>query len=191
MPAGPSTHLSLLGRLEDHEDGAAWFDFHRKYAELIIRVSRAHRMQAADCDDVLQEVLVELTRSTRNFRPERGRFRSYLQTIVKRAIYRRFRQTAQQTAQSSLEGAAETPPVEDAIWEVEWRKHHIRRAMETIETEFSETNRLAFMHMTASARTAQETADLLGISTDQAYQAKSRIIKRLAEIIEQQIEVEG
>jgi RNA polymerase sigma-70 factor (ECF subfamily) len=188
--------MSLLGRLRNPEDAAAWFDFHQRYAELISRVGRAHGLQPADREDVVQDVLIELTRSFADARydPERGRFRSYLKTMVQRAVFRRFRQNGRQTRQPSTTPANGRPPSSDnadRIWEREWRSHHLRRAMRTIEVEFSEINRHAFMLLTVNGRSARATADALGISEAQAYQAKSRILARLSELVEQQVREEG
>lgn len=188
--------MSLLGRLRDPKDAAAWFDFHQRYAELISRVGRAHGLQAADREDVVQDVLIELTRSFADARydPARARFRNYLKTIVQRTVFRRFRQKGREPRQplsaSAEPGAAATDAAE-RIWEREWRSHHLRRAMRTIEVEFSEINRHAFMLLTVNGRTARETAEALGISESQAYQAKSRILGRLSDLIEQQVGEEG
>ena len=64
------------------------------------------------------------------------------------------------------------------------------RAMKTIEAEFGERDRLAFAQSAQLGRPATEVAAGLGVSVNQVYQAKSRILRRLAELVAAQIEEE-
>jgi DNA-directed RNA polymerase specialized sigma24 family protein len=86
---------------------------------------------------------------------------------------------------------AETVDAEtEAIWEQEWRSHHVERAMRVIEVEFGEKDRQAFRLYAQEGRGAAETADALGLSVDQVYQAKSRILRRLGEVVSSQLQSE-
>jgi len=90
----PSTHLSLLLLLllASGEDPEAWQVFHERYGELIRDYGRRRGLQASDCDDLLQTVLLSLTKALPAFRydPEKGSLRGYLKTIALRAIFKRF-----------------------------------------------------------------------------------------------------
>jgi len=86
--------------------------------------------------------------------------------------------------------AAGDPALEQA-WEEEWRDHHLRLAMRTIAVEFDQQYRAAFQAYALDGRDARETANMLGMSVDGVYQCKSRILKRIGELIEQQIQEEG
>lgn len=79
----------------------------------------------------------------------------------------------------------------DLLWDEQWRQYHLRQAMRTIEAEFSEADRQAFQHYALAGHSASETASILGLSIDQVYQAKSRILRRIAELVDQQIRDEG
>ena len=73
-----ATHTTLLARLSQGSDGAAWAEFHERYGELIRRFARSRSMQSSDCDDILQEVLLSLSKTMPTFQydPTRGKFRS-------------------------------------------------------------------------------------------------------------------
>lgn len=196
MRAQVSTHTTLLCRLADPEDSAAWREFHARYGELIQSFARRRGLQQADCEDLMQEVLVGLTRSMPGFEydPARGRFRSFLKTVVVRAISRRFRQSV--PSSSLVDGGGMDFPHEDGDeaegqWELEWRQYHLRRALHAVEMEFSHADVTAFRHYAIDGADPQSTADLLGLSVNQVYKAKSNILKRLGEIIAVQIEEEG
>jgi len=196
VAAGVTTHTTLLARLADRDDQTAWREFAERYGELIRGVARRHNLQAADCEDVLQEVLIGLSRLMPGFRydPARGRFRTFLRTLVLRAIYRRFRQKGDQPPQSYDEAGAdavvEDPSLEQA-WEQEWQQYHVRRAMQVIVAEFGPADRAAFDAYVVEGGDARQTADALGLSVDSVYQAKSRILRRLTQLVEEQVQEEG
>jgi RNA polymerase sigma factor (sigma-70 family) len=197
LPNGQATSATFLARLAHGPDQAQWYEFLARYGELILSIARRHGLQRSDCEDVLQESLLEMTRSIEGFRydPSRGRFRNYLRQIVTRATYRRIRQKYAASRQQSTNDCDVAAPTElehgEAVWELEWRRHHVRQALRTIEAEFSELNRTAFMMCVCHGGSPLAVAESLGISVDQVYQTKSRILKRLLAVIEQQIAEEG
>ena len=193
MPAQTSTHATLLIRLQAAGDGAAWGDFVRRYGSLIRAVAHRHGLQAADADDVLQDVLLGLSKAMPSFEydPNRARFRTFLQKIVQRAIFRKFRQKGGNGGIESMATIAEDESRADEIWEADWRQYHMRRAMETIEVEFGPRDREIFSIYVGEGRAAAETAEAVGVNIDQVYQAKSKILARLSELIAVQIEEEG
>jgi RNA polymerase sigma factor (sigma-70 family) len=190
------THATLLARVAEGTDPAAWGDFYARYGELIRAFCRRKGLQAADVDDVTQDVLMSLTRAMPGFHydPKKGSFRGYLRTIVTHAIYRRFCQKRGEArlpeieettriAQSDIEG--------EQHWEAEWRQYHLRRALATVSGEFGESDLRAFELYALSGRAAPEVAEEIGMSVDSVYQAKSRVLKRLSAVIEQQVQEEG
>jgi RNA polymerase sigma-70 factor (ECF subfamily) len=196
MFAQTTTHASLLARLADGQDPAAWREFHERYDELIRGFARRQNLQPADCDDVAQDVLLALSKAMPGFRydPTKGKFRSYLKTVVLHTIFKRAKRKPGEVNLEYIEeathAATEDKDIEE-IWEEEWRQYHIRLARRRIELEFSEADRAAFEAYALGGRDARETAQALGMSVDQVYQAKSRILKRLSELINQQVAEEG
>ncbi len=191
-----STHATLLHRLSAGQDPAAWREFCDRYSELIQAFARRRGLQSADCDDVVQETLLALSKSMPQFRyePAKGKFRSYLKTVVLHIIFRRSRQKAGEVPLEEVEAVANRAAADqdtDAQWETEWRQYHLRVAMLTIEAEFNQKDRAAFDAYAVAGRDVRETADALDMSADQVYQAKSRILKRLGRLVEQQTLEEG
>jgi RNA polymerase sigma-70 factor (ECF subfamily) len=184
------THVSLLARLTAGTDVAAWADFQSRYGDLIRGVCVRRGLQAADSDDVLQDVLIALTKAMPGFvyDPSRGRFRSYLRTVVSHAILKRVRQTGPVGGLSGVEGAGEE---EDRVWEDEWRHHHFRVAMRAVGEEFGARDMAAFRMYALDGRSAEVVGTELGMSVDSVYQVKSRVLKRLAARIEEQVREEG
>lgn len=186
-----ATHTTLLARLADAGDAHAWHDFLARYGDLIRGFCLRRGLQAADCEDIQQEVLLALTKSMGQFRydPAKGLFRSYLKTVVMNAISRRLCQNTAHAGLSQASAVGDTDSEEH--WEQEWRQHHFRQAMKIVESEFSESDRRAFTMYAVEGRGVQDTARELNLSTDAVYQAKSRILRRLGQLIEGQIAEEG
>ncbi len=191
-----TTHASLLARLSDGGDALAWKDFADRYEELLRAFCRRQGVVGSDADDVLQDVLLALTKAMPGFAydPARGKFRSYLKTTTLHAIFRRTRQNRGTIGLGEVSTAAHAPSTEDATeqaWESEWRQYHLRLAMRSIRAEFNSTDVAVFEAYVGAARDAEEVATDLRISVDRVYQAKSRILKRLGELIAMQVEEEG
>jgi RNA polymerase sigma-70 factor (ECF subfamily) len=195
VPEETTTRASLLARLADGSDPAAWGEFCSRYEDLILGFARRQGLQEADCRDVLQDVLLALTRAMPGFRydPGRGRFRAYLKTVVLHAIFRSSRQKHGQVDLGELEAAVESAAGDAALdgqWEAQWRRCHLQRAMRLIEAEFNAADRAAFEAYALRGADARETAAGLGMSVEQVYQAKSRILRRLTALIEEQVREE-
>lgn len=196
MLTGTQTHATLLARLAGDDAPAAWPEFVSRYGDLIRGFARRRGLQTADVDDVTQDVLVSLSKALPGFRydPAKGKFRSYLKTVVVRAIAKKSLQRRGEFTLLDLDGATRDgldAPDAESHWEVEWRQYHVRLAMRTINSEFNEADRSAFELYALHGREARDVASDLGLSVDQVYQAKSRITRRLAQLIEAQVQDEG
>lgn len=193
---GQTTHATLLARLSDGNDRGAWAEFLDRYSDLIRGFARRQGVQQAECDDVLQDVLIALTKAMPGFSydPAKGKFRSYLKTVVLHVIYRKSCQTKGLQSLEHLEELTALGVADEAVeaqWEAEWRQYHLRLAMKTIGAEFNDADRQAFERYALAGEEAQKTAESLQMSVEQVYQAKSRILRRLGDLIDLQIQDEG
>ena len=134
--AWQTTRPSLLERVRDPANEAAWAEFDRSYGELILRYCHRCGLQHSDAEDVRQIVLMSLASALRSFeyRPQRGRFRSYLGRVVRNAVTRHAtRPDGRIPVLCMDETAADaTDEPRDGQWEQEWVAHHLRQAMQTI-----------------------------------------------------------
>jgi len=191
-----STHASFLVELADG-DQAAWHKCYDRYGELVRAVSHKSGLQANDCDDVLQEVMEALAKRLPTFKydPARGKFRDYLKEIARNVIRRR--NSCQNSGEIPLEdigGPSAAVPKEaefEKLWEDQWRQYHLRLAMRIVEEELNDRDLEAFRQYAVEGVDVQTVAATLGMSGEQVYQAKSRILRRLREIIREQVEAEG
>ncbi len=191
-----TTHATLLRRLSDGVDPQAWNEFQQRYGELIRGFSRRRGLQLADAEDVMQDVMMALVRTMPGFQydPAKGKFRGYLKAAALHAIYKRLAMRAGAVDLERIEhttrAAAQDDEVEES-WELEWRQYHVRLANAVIDAEFNAADRAAFRRYAVEGADVKSVAAELGLTADQVYQAKSRILKRLSQQIELQVAEEG
>ena len=88
MSSTPETRPSLLIRVRDPADHAAWLEFVEIYRPVILRLAQHKGMQAADADDIAQEVLAAVAKAVERWEhdPKRAKFRTWLQRVANNAI---------------------------------------------------------------------------------------------------------
>ena len=189
------TRASLLSRVRDPSDDAAWREFDETYRDLIVRYCRARGLQTADAEDVRQLVMIGLAKALRSFeyQPQRGRFRHYLCRTIRNAITQN--QARPKHAAKPLDinelGLAAEPDSEDsdAIWEQEWMDHHYRMAMKTIRESFEPQSIQVFDSLLAG-RAVDDVAGEFGTTAQAVHKIKQRIRNRMMELVEEQIRSE-
>jgi RNA polymerase sigma factor (sigma-70 family) len=190
-----TTQPSLLSRVRDHADHAAWREFDKKYRDLILGYCRRRGVQASDAEDVRQMVMMSLAKQLRTFQysPERGRFRGYLGMAVANAIHRLHRRPNPVHQGLDTNVASGIPSEDDvrldAEWESEWMDHHYRTAMETVRKSADEKSVRVFEQLLAGD-TTDAVAESFGMSRDAVHKVKQRMRDRLKGEIAAQIEEE-
>src|SRR6476659_5999706 len=87
----PPTRASLVLRLRDPRDEAAWREFVDLYGPLVYGFLRKQGLQDADAADLGQEVLGAVAGAVGRleYDPQRGSFRNWLFTVVRRSLTKR------------------------------------------------------------------------------------------------------
>src|SRR5262245_23046407 len=125
----PPTRASLLVRLRDPRDEAAWKQFVELYTPLVYGYARKQGLQDADAADVSQEVLRAVAGSVGQLQydPARGSFRNWLFTVVRRKLSnwrrsKRSRPDAGAAAPTGVLELAAAPEPAAPDWEAEWEE---------------------------------------------------------------------
>jgi RNA polymerase sigma-70 factor (ECF subfamily) len=163
------TQPSLLLRLRDVQDAAAWQTFVDVYAPLIYRYCRRHRLQDADATDIAQEVLAQVARSIRAFeyQPQRGRFRDWLGTVtrnkLRRFLHKEGHAVRGQGGPASDAVLDETgAPEMDSDWTAQFNAHLLQVALQRIRPHFEEATWRAFEQVWLKDRRAAAVAEETG-----------------------------
>ncbi|MEZ6061576.1 MAG: sigma-70 family RNA polymerase sigma factor [Planctomycetaceae bacterium] len=192
IPSPPETRASLILRLPDVADVAAWDEFVSIYGPVVFRIARRLGLQAADADDLVQEVFTAVARSVSDWldRTDRGTFRAWLSRIAKNVAVNFLTRRATRSlgadgehAKRLLDGiAANNGPLSDDF-DLEYRREVFRRAAEQVRSVVSETTWEAFRMTHIDGISVANAAEQLGMSVGNVYIARSRVMARLKELV--------
>lgn len=183
MAQSPGTRASLLVRVRDPQDAAAWNLFVDLYAPLLYGFFRRQGAQDADAADLTQEVLVRISQGIRrlDYDPARGTFRGWLFTVVRN----RWRTWKGRPTLPREEAILDEQPASDEnhAWESDYRRRLFEWAVEQIRADYSESTWQAFWGTSIDGKGAAEVARMLGLSVAAVYMAKSRVLARVKEVL--------
>jgi len=182
-----STPASLLERLRQDNQTAAWERFVELYTPFLYHCTRRFGLRSEDAAELGQDVFALLVRKLPEFQYDRSRsFRSWLRTVVLnkwRENYRR-RTAPLENGAVPLPDDLPAPDESDPFTEAEYRQYLTSRALRIMQTEFQPTTWQACWEHTISGRPAAEVAAELGISEGAVYVAKHRVLRRLRQELE-------
>jgi RNA polymerase sigma-70 factor (ECF subfamily) len=189
MSSTPETRHSLLLRVRDPADHAAWQEFVEIYRPVILRLAWQKGMQAADADDVAQEVLTAVAKAVeqREHDPKRARFRTWLHRVASNAILDALtrgkpdRGSGDSALQAVLnQHEAHNGPDSDLL-RLEYRREVFRWAARNVQKEFRHDTWDAFWLTAIEGRSIESVAKELAKDCGAIYAARSRIIRRIQE----------
>ncbi len=188
----PATRASLLLRLRDPRDGAAWTEFVELYGPLICNYVRKQGLQDADAVDLSQEVFSALaaTVGRLEYDPSRGSFRNFLFTIVWRKLsnWRRAQRSRLRRNGAAPQQILEQCPAPEggveAEWEAQWQRRVFAWACEQVRRDVTEATWQAFWRTAVEGQPGKRVAADLGVSVAAVYLARSRVVARLKERVQ-------
>jgi RNA polymerase sigma factor (sigma-70 family) len=175
--AGAETSPSLLVRIRDPHDNRAWELFVDLYTPVVYRFLISKGLQDADAVDLTQETLIEVARCIQQFeyRPETGRFRNWLATVVRRRLYKFWNQ-------KRIEVPIENDLVhqgDDAQWLDLFQAELLKVGIERVRQQVEEKTWQVFSETWIDDVPAEEVSRKLDLPIDLVYSAKARFLKRL------------
>jgi RNA polymerase sigma-70 factor (ECF subfamily) len=176
-----TTPVSLLERLRDRTDQAAWTRFVFLYSPLFYLWARRLGAIGSDADDLVQDVFTALVRDLPRFQYDPGqRFRGWLWRIVRNKAKDRQR-IADPIASNDLDAVPDRVNADPgvAVDEREYQRYLAGRALELIQSEFEPSTWRAFLETTADGRSPSIVAAELGVTENAVYLARSRVLRRL------------
>ena len=189
----PETSHSLIARVKDLADGAAWVEFLEVYRPVVYRMARRRGMQDADALDITQRVFLAISQAIDGWEPGPNRppFRAWLVTVTRNAITKALSRNRPDVGAGSssvldlLNGVPADDPQTTTEFMSECRREAFRWASEQIRPEFSETTWLLFWETAVQGRTVAEVASATGRSAGAIYMARFRVMQRLKEEVQE------
>jgi RNA polymerase sigma-70 factor (ECF subfamily) len=187
--------VSLLVRLKAPRDEQAWTEFVEIYEPLIHRLARARGVQEADADDLTQEVFRTVASMIEQWDPDpaRGSFRAWLSRIARNLIVNLLAARSRQTASFGTGGSdmveiLQAQPAcgaDSTLFDIEYRRQVFARAAQRARSYFQETTWQAFWRTGVEGQDVSAVAVELGLTPGALYVARSRVMARLRQEIDQ------
>ena len=187
MNPAPDTRSSLLIRVRDPADQAAWHEFVEIYRPVILRLARQKGMQDADAEDVAQQVLVAIAKAVeqREHDPKRAKFRTWLHRVAHNAILnaltrgRPDRGSGDSALLAVLNGQESQAGPDSDLLRLEYRREVFRWAARRIRQEFQQGTWDAFWLTAVEGQSVEAVAHELGKNPGAIYAARSRVMQRI------------
>src|SRR6266496_4472455 len=190
------TRPSLLNRLKTGDDAESWQEFYRVYGKLVRDFAIQAGLTDTEADEVVQETAISVARHLPEFRydPKVCSFKTWMLRLTRWRIIDQIRKhvpgaqpieslddaTALATLDELTGGKA---PELEAVWNEEWEKAVLARAIEQLKPRVSPDQFQMFELYVLRQMPVTEVARLLGTNVARVYLAKYRLSKLLRETI--------
>lgn len=187
-PAGSVRHMeetrsTLLVRLKDRTDQEAWQIFDQLYRPMLVGFACTRGLHQADAEDAAQQCIQSVLANIDRYEHV-GSFKSWLRTIVENKIRDQRRRRRDQDAGSAVwDNVADDAPAPEAEWERHWMMEHLRYCVERVRPNIAESTYQAFYQNVIEGAPAKEVAQRLGITANQVYVAKFRVLERVRSLL--------
>lgn len=186
-----ATRASLILRLQDAEDIAAWDEFASLYAPIIYRVAMSRGFQAADAENLVQEVFFAVANSVSKWlkREDRGQFRAWLLRIARNEAANMLTQRATRTLGQDGSAAekilANLPSRDDfsSALGLEYERSVFRWATAQVRSVVAQQTWDAFWLTSVDGMPVNEVAEKLGLRPGNVHLARSRVMARIKGLI--------
>jgi RNA polymerase sigma-70 factor (ECF subfamily) len=187
------TRASLILRLQDAEDVAAWGEFVAIYGPVVFNVALSRGFQAADAENLVQEVFMAVASSISKWlqRDDRGSFRAWLLRIARNTAVDMITQKATRSlgrdgseAQVHLANLPAHSELSSAI-DLECERLVFQWASERVRESVAEHTWQAFWLTSIEELSVEAAAAQLNTRPGNIYFARSRVMARIKELVQQ------
>ena len=136
-----TTKYTLISRALEQNSEQAWEELIEVYSKFVYFILRELSVPEQDIDDVGQKTLLALTTGLKSYNQDRGRFRSWLRTLIKHEAFAYFRHKKKYEDKTSYieDTQVETGVVDSEVdqkIEDEWKKYISSLAIERMKKVF-------------------------------------------------------
>ena len=188
MTLTPTTRASLLFRLRDWQDHEAWIEFVSLYEPVAYRLLRRHGLQDADAREVVQQLLIAVSRSIDRWDPDkdRGTFRGWLRRVTRNLVINWLKargRSVNAAGGSDMLAMLDMLPAdagpETVEFDEELRRALFQRAAEQVKQEVQPATWQAFWETAVIGTSVADAAKKLQMEVGAVRVAKCRVLARL------------
>ena len=191
LPDTPQTLLRKIADYANGDDAAEWAKFAELYEPVIrIYIAQSGDASAADADDIVQDIFIRLVDVLRNgeYKREKGRFRNYLASMVRRLLIDRHRRAVYRGAGLEADvddGLLESSdPDPAAIVDMRLRLARHLAAVDHVlsRTMLEKRTVAAYREYALEGQSADEVAARHGMTVNNLRQLKHRIDRMISAV---------
>ncbi len=198
MSNPPRTSVSLILRVANESDVAAWRQFSEIYQPLVYRIAISRGLQSADAHDLVQEVMTRVARSVSGWDPDRGKgtFRGWISRIARNLIIdfikhkNRLPRTSDHSDVRRLIETAPDQSAESNLFDLEYEKQIFITAARQIQDKFATNTWAAFWRTSVENEAVPNVARDLEMTRGAVYVARSRVMAQLKQSVKSLIRLE-
>ena len=188
------TRNSLILRLPNQQDIAAWDQFVAIYQPLVFRLARAKGFQEADAHDIVQEVMVAVSKAIHRWEPDpaKGRFRDWLFRIARNLMINFLTRKKHQSL-GNRECVAEllsmhpdsstSDPNATSEFDLEYRRELFWLAADTVRNQVQTNTWEAFRLTAIEDYSVAKAARQLGMKEGSVLVARCRVLARMRFVV--------
>jgi RNA polymerase sigma-70 factor (ECF subfamily) len=192
-PTHTATRASLILRLPDGNDIAAWDEFASIYAPVIYRIATCRGLQPADADNLVQEVFLAVANSVSKWleRDDRGRFRPWLLRIARNEavdmLTRRATRSLGQDGSAAAQILANVPGRDELsnALDLEYERTVFNWAIKQVRIAVSAQTWDAFWLTSIDGLPVNDVAATLRINPGNVHLARSRVMSRIKRLVKE------
>ena len=190
------TRKTLIERLrKTNSDTHSWSEFYDLYCKLVYSVALKAGLSPTDSEDVVQETFLKVSKHIKKFDYDRrrGRFRNWLCLIAKQQVANHYRKTKNLPELPCFWNEDPDKPFNeipdptnqwDEIWEEEHRNHTLHLALTRLKEKVNPKPYQIFLAHCIKGMSVAEVAQLMEVSANEVYLAKSRVLPLFEEEIQ-------
>lgn len=189
-PAISETRNSLLLRLPNQQDIAAWDQFVAIYQPLVYRLARSKGFQEADAQDIVQEVMIAVSKAIHRWEPDpaKGRFRDWLFRIARNLMInfltrKKFQSLSSRDCVAELlsmhPDSSASDPNATTEFELEYRRELFWLAADTVRSQVRPNTWEAFRLTAIEEHSVAKAARQLGMKEGAVLVARCRVLARM------------
>ncbi len=179
------TRVSLLLRIRDPQDVSAWTEFDEMYRPLLYRYAKSQGLIDADAEDEVQRCMTAIQQimSDFNYDPRKGRFKSWLRTMINNRCRNHRRDVKARMARMQAVGEMQDSGQEspEAAFERIWMEEHLRYGLSAIRAQVGESRFKAFEDYVINEHPAKKVCTTHGLTAPQLYKLKWQVTQLLRE----------
>jgi RNA polymerase sigma-70 factor (ECF subfamily) len=158
------------------------------YAPLLYRYARERGLTHADAEEIRDQCLLVVARKIGDleYDRDRGGFKNWLYCIANGKVVDFLRRRRIGQADTHVLGQiADTQPLPGEVWDTQWRYQHLLYCAAQVKDGVGEKTYRMFELLAFEGFGVDEVCERLGVTRNQVYTAKSRVLRRIRARVEE------